>query len=61
MHARKPILQRYQFRWYPTLKQAAKACDHLNSTRDDLKEDPLYLWRREYTLDRNRDFIVEEP
>jgi len=55
------ILDRYQFRWYPTLNQASKMCDTLNRGRDEHKQDLLYIWPREYTDDRKRYFIVEEP
>ena len=36
------ILDRYQFRWYPTLNQASKMCDTLNRGRDEQKQDLLY-------------------
>ena len=61
MWKRKPILDRFQLRCYSTLKVALKACDNLNRSRDERKEDLFYIWPREYTDDRKRDFVVEQP
>ena len=61
MIGRKTLLERYQLRWYPTLKQAGVACDRRNTTRVESSQDPMYIWPREYTTDSKRDYIVEEP
>ena len=61
MVERKPILGHYQFSFYFKLEPAALACDRLNRSREESKQDPLYIWPREYTDNRGRDYIVEEP
>lgn len=43
------------------MKEAGHACDRLNSRRDELKQEPVYIWAREFTDNRGRDFVVQEP
>ena len=60
MFERKPILSRYNFQWYPYLKDASTACDRLNANLEGDDTHVMYVWPREYDNTGKRDFIVEK-
>ena len=61
MYEGKPVLSRYQLHWYPNLSSATQACDSRNRCLIDHAFEFLYVWPREISIDRKRDYVVETP